>query len=210
MDAPETIAQNEMLDAELARQLQFDFGDVTEALQPLATNIGTRRCVRCDSVLASSGSCEACGTYVVRCPYLDCGRVYDIPSWDMRCKVFRCGGCMYWGKFYQFPQHGSRDKVAEFLNSSEYRGQKWEGWPGSVHGCGRPFSFIADRLTFSAMNNGEKLTWSDGECPQDDPLLADPEGDYSPVVFTSPPEEHGFVSSHTREAERVHGGEQSH
>eukprot|EP00928_Gymnodinium_smaydae_P057363 TRINITY_DN40614_c0_g1_i1.p1 TRINITY_DN40614_c0_g1~~TRINITY_DN40614_c0_g1_i1.p1 ORF type:complete len:191 (-),score=25.07 TRINITY_DN40614_c0_g1_i1:77-649(-) len=173
----------EAADAALAWQLQLeiDTAAVNAEGQPQGATVG-QTCCRCGQALETDGSCWArsCGMYLVRCPYAGCDRLYEVHWRQVRCAVFRCGGCIYNGKLYQFPQHGSREKVASFLQADWSDDQSWPGWPGIAQGCGRPFRCVWDRLIFSDYNDGEKLTWDDRECAGD-PVSMDPDGDYSRI-----------------------------
>eukprot|EP00929_Paragymnodinium_shiwhaense_P068100 TRINITY_DN34227_c0_g1_i1.p1 TRINITY_DN34227_c0_g1~~TRINITY_DN34227_c0_g1_i1.p1 ORF type:complete len:233 (+),score=10.00 TRINITY_DN34227_c0_g1_i1:88-786(+) len=137
-------------------------------------------CASCLAELLPDGGC-VCEEYRVRCPYQDCCRIYVVRRRDLRCCKVRCGGNTYEGRFYQFPRHGSRQKVEEWLNEADWQGQAWPGWPGTVEGCGRPFRFPSECLVYSEVNDGVATTWLDKDAP-DGAQAADPDGDYTRVV----------------------------
>eukprot|EP00971_Amphidinium_carterae_P196204 3892855-Amphidinium_carterae.1 len=122
--------------------------------------------------------------YQILCPYPDCRRQYEVRRSDYRCKKVRCGGNTWQDKFWQFPQHASREDVVSWL-VPEWKGQRWDGWPGQVHGCGRPFSF-PERADEGVKNEGLYLSWDEQTSGGIEAVLtADPEGNYSRVVAES-------------------------
>ena len=106
---------------------------------------------------------------LVTCPYEDCRRMYRIRRADYRCRIVRCGCVVYQGREYQLPKHGSRADVRTWLQES----WGWQGWPGEVFGCGRPFRFPDDS------GLGLFLTWSEQLTGVEHPSTVDAEGDYS-------------------------------
>ena len=73
------------------------------------------------------------------------------------------------GREYQLPKHGSRADVRKWLQES----WGWDGWPGEVLGCGRPFRFPDES------GLGLFLTWSEELTGTEHPSSVDIEGDYS-------------------------------
>ena len=86
---------------------------------------------------------EGCEIYNISCPYPDCSRLYEVRHDDCRCRKVRCGGVVYEGKFWQLPQHASREKILKWLEPT-WKGESWPGWGSERQGCGRPFRFPAD------------------------------------------------------------------
>lgn len=117
----------------------------------------------------------------IHCPYGDCQRLYEVRRSEFRCRMVRCGGNVSNGKFWQFPQHARRQDVLAWLESA-WKGQAWPGWPGELHGCGRPFCF-PEHPEVGTSNLGVFLTWDDWtKGTIEDVIAADPTGDYSRVV----------------------------
>ena len=88
---------------------------------------------------------------------------------------------VYQNKSWQFPKHASRSDIASWLDAT-YKGKTWEGWPGTVYGCGRPFCF-PESPSLGTGNIGVFLTWNNAtEGDLEDIRSADPTGDYSRVV----------------------------
>lgn len=175
-------------DTEVARKflLAADW-DLSLAAQRFIDSAGaldtstSSRCRRCGDWWLPQEGCLCGKAFQVRCPYDDCGRVYEVRGRDLRCRVARCGGNVYLGRFYQFPAHGRRQDIQDWLQVAEWGGQEWSGWPGSTEGCGRPFRF-GDGLREFAPNTGAFATWDDREAPQG-PTSVDPDGDYSRVTL---------------------------
>ena len=111
----------------------------------------------------------AIGEVLVTCPYEDCRRIYRVRRSDYRCRIARCGCAVYRGREYQLPKHGSRAEVRQWLQET----WDYEGWPGEVLGCGRPFRFPE--------NSGLAVfvTWADEVTGALHPSSADQDGDYS-------------------------------
>eukprot|EP00927_Polykrikos_kofoidii_P046601 TRINITY_DN40785_c0_g1_i1.p1 TRINITY_DN40785_c0_g1~~TRINITY_DN40785_c0_g1_i1.p1 ORF type:complete len:224 (-),score=35.47 TRINITY_DN40785_c0_g1_i1:167-838(-) len=134
-------------------------------------------CASCDKDLLLDGQCT-CEEYRIRCPYSDCQRVFAVRRGDLRCTKVRCGGNTYKGRFYQFRPHATRAQVESWLRDATWGDRTWEGWPGTVEGCGRPFRFPEECLVYSEQNDGVKITWDEVDAPEGAELV-DIEGDYS-------------------------------
>lgn len=157
-------------DLELAMEL---FLAQLEADEPPTLNTGEVR-----------KNAKAKPSYNMQCPHPDCQRIYAVSKRDLRCRIVRCGGNVFGGKFYQLPPHASRAEVQEWFQNSEWNGRKWEGWPGRVEGCGRPFRFKTE-LDSAELNLGIFVTWADQDSPEG-PAFVDPEGDYSKIEVIRP------------------------